>query len=140
MNALWMKFLGKVREQACCCCCCWFVVSEWVSEWGWGPLQNACWLDSCDRLNVVTLCSNMAALHWVSCSSSQRLYTKSSFSLWLVLKKLPTLACFACLLAGKQLDCHTLYILCSGWSLSIMWRARSLPSTSPNLRAIASMA
>jgi hypothetical protein len=29
---------------------------------------------------------------------------------------------------------------CSGWSLSIMWRTRSLPSTSPNLRAIASMA
>jgi hypothetical protein len=43
----------------------------------------------------------MAALHWVSCSPSQRLYKqrKSSFSLWLVLKKLPTLACFACLLA-----------------------------------------
>jgi len=58
----------------------------------WGRLQNACWLESCDRLNIVSGVQTWR--HLIGFLAAQaKGYNKSSFSLWLFLKQLPTLAC-----------------------------------------------
>jgi hypothetical protein len=49
-----MHIINEVSGEGERASCLLLLLLVVVSEWGWGPVQNACWLDSCDRLYVVS--------------------------------------------------------------------------------------